>query len=102
MTRAAPALTQVSAAASIVGVANSRNAASTIAYGPFLRSSSTNATRSSFASALRLPCATSNSAVFMLLFIVSDCRKWYDTTMIGERLGKWVIFKELGRGGMGR
>src|SRR5262245_8455935 len=23
-------------------------------------------------------------------------------TMIGERLGKWVIFKELGRGGMGR
>src|SRR2546421_791899 len=22
--------------------------------------------------------------------------------MIGERLGKWVIFKELGRGGMGR
>src|SRR5437588_11509495 len=22
--------------------------------------------------------------------------------MIGERLGKWVIFKEIGRGGMGR
>src|ERR1700691_6007398 len=22
--------------------------------------------------------------------------------MIGDRLGKWVIFKELGRGGMGR
>src|SRR4051794_28111850 len=22
--------------------------------------------------------------------------------MIGERLGKWVIYKELGRGGMGR
>src|SRR4029077_15537559 len=22
--------------------------------------------------------------------------------MLGERLGKWVIFKELGRGGMGR
>jgi serine/threonine-protein kinase len=26
----------------------------------------------------------------------------YAESMIGERLGKWVIFKELGRGGMGR
>jgi serine/threonine-protein kinase len=25
-----------------------------------------------------------------------------DFTMIGDRLGKWIIFKELGRGGMGR
>src|SRR5207244_9769097 len=26
----------------------------------------------------------------------------WNSKMIGERLGKWVIFKELGRGGMGR
>src|ERR1700716_849243 len=26
----------------------------------------------------------------------------HGTKMIGDRLGKWVIFKELGRGGMGR
>src|SRR5213593_1958835 len=37
-----------------------------------------------------------------VLFIVWDSGKWYDSSMIGDRLGKWVIFKELGRGGMGR
>jgi serine/threonine-protein kinase len=28
--------------------------------------------------------------------------RWASNTMIGSRLGKWVIDKELGRGGMGR
>ena len=33
---------------------------------------------------------------------IMSCQLITGQKMIGDRLGKWVIFKELGRGGMGR
>src|SRR5260370_42229337 len=54
----------------------------------------------------RVPCISKVSAFqdrqSHKMELATDCGlRTMDIPMIGDRLGKWVIFKELGRGGMG-